>query len=102
MINKSGGCLGIIITLMLLYFVSQYLSGYGKYDDQTAEEWFNKYDQAEADYESYKSALEEANSQIEKANSMIKNAKSCSWGCDYEEMQNSLNDLKMLDTIDNP
>jgi len=92
----------LVIGIAIIWFVFSVIGNFGKYEGLTAEDWFNEYDQSEADLENYKTALEEANYNIEEANSMIENARRCSWGCDYEEMQDALNDLDTIDTVDEP
>lgn len=63
------------------------------YEDQTAEEWFNEYDQCTI-------SLEKANSNIEDVNSKIEEAKYCDYGCSYEDMQDAINNLETADTVD--
>ena len=97
--NNSSGCLIAILVVALIWALFFHQN---TYEGQTAEEWFNEYDQTEADLEDYKTALEEANSNIEDANSKIRNAQYCSWGCTYTDMQNAINDLDTIDTVSEP
>lgn len=72
-----------------------------KYEDRTAEEWFNEYDYQFALSTRLRDALEKANNNIEEANSMIESAKGYSWES-YEDMGDALDSLDTVDTISEP
>ena len=57
--NNSFGCLGIIITIIVIYFIFNFFSGGGKYEGETAEYWFNAYDEESGQYEELKNCVED-------------------------------------------
>lgn len=57
--NNSIGCLGIIIIIVLIYFILKFLGNYGKYEGESAEFWFNAYDVESARYDELKSCIED-------------------------------------------
>ncbi|MDP3982769.1 MAG: hypothetical protein Q8Q65_01695, partial [bacterium] len=84
------------------------LSSIGKYEGQTAEEWFNEYNAASAQIdalntriEDFQYALQDANDNIEEANSNIESAKNYSGGS-YDEMDYALYSLDTVSTIAEP
>lgn len=60
-----------------------------KYEDMTAEEWFNEYDEAQSQLESTKEALDQANSNIEEA-------KYYAWES-YDDMGYALDNLETVE-----
>lgn len=104
----SFNIIGVIIGFVVVFsIIGANLGGSSKYEGQTAEEWFNEYDQCSVNLENYQTAFEEANSKIEEANNniedvnyKIEDTKNCSWGCDYEEMQDRIDNLETADTVD--
>lgn len=96
-----GKIIGLIIGIVIVYSIFNGIGSMGKYEGQTAEEWYNEYDQAEADLDAYKTAFEEANTNIEECNSKIESAKSYEGGS-YEDMEYALNSLDTVDTVDEP
>ncbi len=98
--------LGLVLLIIggVIWFISSVFSGIGglgKYEGQTAEEWFNQYEEASGQVEKLKTALQEANDNIEEANSDIDSAKSYE-GASYDDMVNALNSLDTVSTVDEP
>ena len=100
----AGWIIGIIIVISLFLL----MGGLGKYEGQTAEEWFNAYDAESARAEElenkisdFETALQEANDNIEEANSQISDAQGYAWES-YEEMGETLNNLSTVDTVSEP
>ena len=50
--------IGWIIGIVVFWFVFSAFGGIGKYEGQTAEEWFNDYDEAEARYQQLHDCVE--------------------------------------------
>lgn len=103
-----GGVVGWVIGFGIVIWILGGLFGSSKYEGQTAEEWYNEYDQCEVNVTTYKTTIEEANTKIEEANSNIDNAnskvsdakQSSRWDDDYEELQDKINNLEEIDNID--
>lgn len=57
--DSSFGCLGIIVTIVILYFVFRFFGGIGKYEGESAEYWFNEYDAESAQYDELKTCVED-------------------------------------------
>lgn len=93
--------IGWIIGIAVIWFIFSAVGGVGKYEGQTAEEWFNQYDEASAQVENLRDALQEANNNIEEANSNIESAKS-NEGASYDDMVDALNSLDIVNTVDEP
>jgi len=91
------------ITIAFFIFVlSVGLAGCSSgYEGESAEFWFNAYDEENAKVEEFRSALEEANDNIDQANSNIRNAKYYS-GESYEDMEDALDSLNTVDNVDEP
>lgn len=79
-----GWIIGIIIMVWLLSTIGNI----GKYDGETAEYWFEAYDEAESRAQTYQEALQEANSNIE-------DAKYSAWES-YDEMGYALDNLETV------
>lgn len=92
---------GWIIGIVVIWFILSIIGGMGKYQGQTAEEWFNQYDEASAQVEGLQTALQEANDNIDEANSNIEGAKSYE-GASYDDMVDALNSLNTVDNVDEP
>jgi len=56
--NWIGGIIGIVIIGAVIWW----FSGAGKYEGETAEYWFNAYDEAEAKYDKFRSCVEDYDS----------------------------------------
>lgn len=93
--------IGWIIGIAVIVSILNGIGNLGKYEGKTAEEWFNEYDQAESDLDSYKTAFEEANTNIEECNGNIDAAKIYEGGS-YEDMEYALNSLETVDTVYEP
>lgn len=99
-----GWIIGIAIVLWLI----SSFGNLGKYDGETAEYWFNAYDEAEArvlelqnKVSDHEEALNEANSNIEEANNNIEDAKYSAWSS-YDDMGYALDNLDTVDTVSEP
>ena len=90
-----------LIGIAVIWFVISIIGGIGKYDGQSAEEWFNEYDEASAKVEELRTALQEANHNIDEANVSIESAKSYE-GASYGEMLEALSSLDIVSTVDEP
>lgn len=97
-----------VFGIAIFWFVLSAVGGIGKYEGQTAEYWFNAYDEATAEnddlqtqIEDWRTALDEANNNIEDGNYKIRNAKIYSWES-YEEMGDALDSLREIDTVSEP
>lgn len=97
--DKGSGVIGTLIIVAIVAAVVYFFMGGGKYEGETAEYWFNAYDEAAAEVDDYKAALEEANSNIEDANSMISDVQDSS---DIEELRDALDSLSQVDTVSDP
>jgi hypothetical protein len=87
--NSGGGFFtGVVVTLIVVSLIWGIGSG-GKYEGQTAQEWYDENSSTEEDLQSYKSALDQANSNIE-------DAKSEAWS-DYNNMGYTLDNLETVD-----
>lgn len=100
-----GKIIGWVIVIAVIWSL---FSSLGKYEGETAEYWYNVYDEAsgEADelrgeVDGLRDALWQANDNIETANYMIKKAKRNSGGS-YDEMEYALDKLNTVDTVDEP
>lgn len=99
--NSIGGFWwGVILTSIVISIVWG-IGSNGKYESETAMEWYNKYQDSSSQLEEYKSALSEANDNIEQANSNIDEAKSNESGS-YDDMETALSNLETVDTVSNP
>lgn len=56
--NNNGWLIGILI----VGFIWAFFFHKDKYEEQTAEEWFNDYDEAEARYEEFRNCVEDYDS----------------------------------------
>ncbi len=106
--GNNLGCLGTIITVILIGAVIWWFSGAGKYEGETAEFWFNAYDAETVKVEKlenrisdYETALEEANGNIEEANSQIRRAKNYAWES-YRDMGEILESLHQVNKVSEP
>lgn len=97
-----GIVVGIVIGIVIAYFM---FGGSGKYEELTAEDWFNSYeeevavnDELQTKVDDYQAALEEANSNIDQANSSIENAKLYAWE-DYDSMGDAIDSLETVDNV---
>ena len=57
--ENNSGCLGSIITILLIGAAIWWFSGAGKYEGQTAEEWFNEADYWESKYSEFRECVED-------------------------------------------
>lgn len=90
-----------IIWIAIGIWIISAVFGPQKYEDQTAEEWFNDYDYCTAQVQEANTNIEEANTNIDEVNSKIEDAKYCEYGgCDYEEMQSKISDLDKAEQIE--
>lgn len=106
--NFIGWIIGIVVIYFIFSAIGSAFGGIGKYEGQSAEEWYNEYDESEAQVadlqdkvDGLQSALDEANSNIDDANSEIDSAKSYS-GESYEEMEEAISNLDTVSTVDEP
>lgn len=103
---KSFG--GFIVLCVVVYLIWGFITGLGKYNGSTAEEWADEY-YAEAEEVSelkeqvrtYQDALEEANYNINNANDQISNAK---WaiGGDYYDLEYAIEELEEIENVYDP
>lgn len=107
-IKYMKNIIGLIIGIAVICFIFSAIGDFGKYEGQTAEEWFNEYDDASAqveelntEVEGLQTALQEANDNIEQANRNIESAKLYS-GESYGEIVDALDYLNTVNTIDEP
>lgn len=98
--------IGWIIGGAVIWFIFSAIGGVGKYEGQSAEEWFNQYDEASAKVEdlstkveNLQTALQEANDHIETANNAIEEVKDSS---SFNELRDAAENLETVDTVDEP
>ena len=97
--SESGGAwIAFVVAFIISYLI---FSGSGNYEGQTAEDWFNEYDAVIVENEELRNLLQEANEQIKTVNSSIVEAQSYS-GESYEDMEDALNNLSIVDTVEEP
>jgi len=101
--------IGWIIGIVIIWTVFSWIGGWGKYEGESAEYWFNAYDEENARAENYKTALEEANANIEEANYNIEEANSrissVKSSNDVEELIDNadyLSEIDIVDLVDEP
>ncbi len=100
--------IGWIIGIAVIWFIISAIAGIGKYEGESAEYWFNAYDEASGQVEELQSkveglqtALQEANDNIEEADRNIRNAKLWT-GSSYDDMEFALDSLRSVDTVNEP
>lgn len=76
------------MAILIFGAVIWFLSNQGKYEGETAEYWYNAYDESESRIQDYKDALEQANTNID-------DAKYSAWES-YEEMGDALDGLETV------
>jgi peptidoglycan hydrolase CwlO-like protein len=96
--NWRIGITGAIIGAVIIYFI---LGGSGKYEGQTAEQWYSQYDASQSQVTDLQSALQEANDNIDQANNNIEDAKRAAWES-YDDMGNTLDSLETVDNVNQP
>ena len=96
--ENNHGWAGWIIGIIIVIFLFLLMGGLGKYEGQTAEEWFNAYDAETARVEELENRISDFETALEEANDNIENAKSYAWES-YEEMGEALDSL---DTVSEP
>ena len=106
--NGWGSIIGWVIGIAVFWFIFSNIGGAGEYQGQSAEDWFNEYDEASVEIdrlntriEDFQYALQEANDNIEEANSDIESAKWYS-GESYYDMEYALDSLDTVSTVDEP
>jgi len=61
--EENNSCLGTVIgwivAVVVIFFVIGLISDSGKYEGESAEFWFNAYDQENANYDKLKSCVED-------------------------------------------
>lgn len=57
--ENNSNWIGAIIGIVIIGAVIWWFSGAGKYEGETAEYWFNAYDEAEAKYDEFRSCVED-------------------------------------------
>jgi len=95
--NSSGFITGVIVTLIAVSLFWG-IGSYGKYEGQTAKEWYDDYDYSQANLDQCESSVEDYQYTIDDANYMIEEAKSYAWE-NYDDMGYA---LENLETIDEP
>ena len=50
---------GWIIGFVVIYFIFSAIEGFGKYEGESAEYWFNAYDEAESKYHEFRECVED-------------------------------------------
>jgi hypothetical protein len=78
-----------VIGIAIIWFIFSFIGSFGKYEGLSAEEWFNRYDEADARVINLQDALEQANSNIEDAKYYS--------GESYEDMEYALDSLETVE-----
>lgn len=95
---KDGNGKHLLTIVLVIALVWAIFFHKDKYEDQTAEEWFNEYDFQVAVNEELKSSLSDYQDALQEANDNIDEAKWYTWES-YDEMGEALDNL---DTVSEP
>ncbi|MFA9288462.1 MAG: hypothetical protein ACEQSA_01105 [Weeksellaceae bacterium] len=96
----------VMVIIIFIAGIIWVLTNGGKYEGETAEYWFNAYDEVQAEnddlryaIDEYSTALNEANDNIDYANSMISDVQ---YSSTVYELSSAIGNLSSIDNVDAP